>query len=124
MQVTAHIATKEVDYYHHITIMLNGIKTAILVHAPAVYHAFDNHAEDSGGVTGACAPELAQTMFTTITTAYPGLINIIGTSWQGTVLDGQYQPKGFTDKFWDLLKKSQCMFTDVITTSTTVPQIF
>ena len=53
-------------------------------------------------------------MFTTITTAYPGLINIIGTSWQGTVLDGQYQPKGFANKLWDLLKKSQCMFTDVI----------
>lgn len=94
--------------------MLNGIKTAILVQAPAVYHAFDNGEEDPGGVTGACAPELAESMFTTITTAYPGLINIIGTSWQGTVLDGQYQPKGFANKLWDLLEKSQCTFTDVI----------
>ena len=97
-----------------ITTMLNGIKTAILVQAPAVYHAFDNDEEDSGGVTGACAPELANTMFTTITTAYPGLINIIGTSWQGTVLDGQYQPKAFAKTLWDLLEKSRCVFTDVI----------
>ena len=91
-----------------IATMLAGIKTAILVQAPAVYHAFENDEEDSGGVTGACAPELAETMFTTITTAYPGLINTIGTSWQGTVLDGQYQTKGFANKLWDLLKKSQC----------------
>lgn len=97
-----------------ITVMLNGIKTAILVQAPAVYHSFDNDEEDSGGVTGACAPELAETMFTTITTAYPGLVSIIGTSWQGTVLDGQYQPKGFAKKLWDLLEKSRSTFTDVI----------
>ena len=97
-----------------ITAMLNGIKTAILVQAPAVYHAFDNDKGDAEGVTGACAPELVETMFITITTAYPGLINIIGTSWQGTVLDGQYQPKGFANKLWELLKKSQCTFTDVI----------
>ena len=94
--------------------MLAGIKTAILVQAPAVYHAFENDEEDSGGVTGACAPELAETMFTTITSAYPGLINIIGTSWQWTVLDSQFQTKGFPNKLWNLLKKSQCTFTDVI----------
>ena len=110
MQVAAHIATKEVDYYHHITIMLNGIKMAILVQAPAVCQAFDNHEEDSGGVP----------LHTTIRTAYRGLINIIGISWQGTVLYGQYQLKGFADKLWDLLKKSQYMFTDVITRSTIV----
>jgi hypothetical protein len=97
-----------------IATMLNGIKTAILVQAPAVYHAFDDVEEDAGGVTGACAPELAETMFTTITTAYPGLHDIIGTSWRGTVLNGQYQPKGFAKKLWDLLEKSQGLFTDVI----------
>ena len=95
--------------------MLNGIKTAILVQAPAVYHSVESDdEEDPGEVTGACIPELAQTMFTTITTAYPGLVNIIGSSWQGTVLDGQYQPKGFANKLWDLLGKSRSTFTDVL----------
>ena len=82
-----------------IATMLNGIKMAIFVQASAVYHASDNHEEDSGAVTGACAPELAQTMFTTITTAYPGLINIIGTSWQGTVLTANINRKALLISF-------------------------
>ena len=93
-----------------ITTMLQGIKTPIAVQAPGVYHADDQ----SESVTGACAPELAETMFDTIKMAYPGLTDILGNSWQGSVLDGQYQAKGFAKKLMSLLKKTDSEFVDVV----------
>lgn len=87
-----------------ISTMVKGINTAIAVQAPAVYHDVDDD-EQSEGVSGACAPELAQTMFETITTAYPNLADKLGNLWQGCVLDGQYQAKGFAAKIKSLLKK-------------------
>ena len=73
-----------------ITTMVNGCKTAIAVQAPVVYSSGD----DSHSVSGACAPELAENMFNTIKNAYPNLAKILSTSWQGNVLDSQYQSKG------------------------------
>ncbi len=70
------------------------MKKAIAVQAPAVYTGCE---DDSDGVTGACAPELAQNMYDTIKTAYPNLERILNTSWQGNVLDGQYQAKGMSN---------------------------
>ena len=93
-----------------ITTMVQGIKTPIAVQAPGVYHADDQ----SESVTGACAPELAETMFDTIKMAYPGLTDILGNSWQGSVLDGQYQAKGFAKKLMSLLKKTDSEFVDVV----------
>ncbi len=72
-----------------ITTMVQGIKTPIAVQAPNVYHGADE--DQSEGVTSACAPELAETMFDTIKKAYPRLADTLGNSWQGSVLDGQYQ---------------------------------
>ena len=92
--------------------MVDGIKTAIAVQAPAVYHGADG--DQSEGVTGACAQELAETMFITIATAYPNLADTLGNSWQGNVLDGQYQAKGFAEKLKSLLKKPASEFVDVV----------
>jgi hypothetical protein len=75
-----------------ISTMVNGYKTAIAVQAPIVYNASEDDSNASA-VTGACAPELAENMFKTIKTAYPNLATILNTSWQGNVLDGQYQAK-------------------------------
>ena len=94
-----------------ITTMVQGIKTPIAVQAPAVYHGADDQSES---VTGACAPELAETMFDTIKKAYPGLADTLGNSWQGSVLDGQYQAKGFAKKLMSLLKKTDSEFVDVV----------
>ena len=90
-----------------ISTMVDGIKTAIAVQAPTVYHDADG--DQSEGVTGACAPELAETMFDMITTAYPNLADTLG-----NVLDGQYQAKGFAEKLKSLLKKPVSEFVDVV----------
>ncbi len=95
-----------------ITTMVEGVKTAIAVQAPAVYHTDEN--ESDNVVTGSCAPELANSMFQTIATAYPKLVGILETSWQGCVLDGQYQAKGFAEKLTELLKKPKSEFFSVI----------
>lgn len=95
-----------------ITTMIEGIKTPIAVQAPAVYHGADD--DQLQGVTGACAPELAETMFETIKKAYPRLVETLGNSWQGSVLDGQYQAKGFGKKLMALLKKEDSEFVDVV----------
>ena len=95
-----------------ITMMVEGVKTAIAVQAPVVYHTDEN--ESDNVVTGAYAPELANSMFQTIATAYPKLVEILETSWQGCVLDGQYQAKGFAEKLTQLLKKPRSEFFSVI----------
>ena len=70
---------------------VNGCRTAIAVQAPVVHSGGE---DDSHAVAGACAPELAENMFNTIKHAYPNLTKILCTSWQGNVLDGQYQAIG------------------------------
>ena len=95
-----------------ITMMVEGVKTAIAVQAPAVYHTDEK--ESDNVVTGAYAPELANSMFQTIATAYPKLVEIMETSWQGCVLDGQYQAKGFAEKLTQLLNKPRSEFFSVI----------
>ena len=95
-----------------ITTMVKGIKMAIAVQAPAVYNGADE--DQSEGVTGACAPQLAETMYDTIKKAYPRLAEKLGNSWQGSVLDGQYQAKGFAEKLNSLLKKPESEFVDVV----------
>ena len=79
--------------------MLN--KTAIAVQAPAVCHNTDEN-ESADAVTGACAPELSDSVFQTIATAYPKLAGNLETSWQGCAPDGQYQAKGFAEKLKQL----------------------
>lgn len=96
-----------------ISTMVDGIKTAIAVQAPAVYHNADED-ESTAAVTGANAPELADSMFQAITTAYPKLAGKLEHSWQGSVLDGQYQAKGFAEKLKDLLKKPTSEFFSVV----------
>ena len=96
-----------------ITAMVEGVKTAIAVQAPAVYHNADEN-ESADVVTGAYAPELADSMFQTITAAYPKLAGKLETSWQGCVLDGQYQAKGFAEKLKQLLKKPRSEFFCVV----------
>ena len=93
--------------------MVEGVKTAIAVQAPAVFRLSDENESDNV-VTGSCAPELANSMFQTIATAYPKLVGILETSWQGCVLDGQYQAKGFAEKLTELLKKPKSEFFSVI----------
>ena len=77
-----------------ITTVVNGLKKAIAVQAPAVYTGYE---DDSDVVTGACASELAQNMYNTIKTTYPSLEKILNRSWQGNVLDGQYQAKSMSN---------------------------
>ena len=95
-----------------ITTMVARIKTPITVQAPAVYHDADEG--QTKGVTGACASELAENMFDTIKKAHPRLADAMGNSWQGSILDGQYQAKGFGKKLMELLKKTDLEFSDVV----------
>ena len=53
-------------------------------------------------------------MFQAVTTAYPKLAGKVGNSWQGNVLDGQYQAKGFSKKLKDVLKRPTSDFFSVI----------
>ena len=96
-----------------ITTMVNGLKTAIAVQAPAVYHIADEE-QPSAGITGANAPELADAMFQALKAAYPKLADKLQTSWQGSVLDGQYQAKGFMEKLKVLLQKPASEFFDIV----------
>ena len=95
-----------------ITTMVNGLKTAIAVQAPAVYHIADEK-QPSAGITGANAPELADAMFQALKAAYPKLADKLQTSWQGSVLHGQYQAKGFMEKLKVLLQKPTSEFFDI-----------
>lgn len=52
--------------------------------------------------------------FQAITTAYPRLADKLEHFWQGSVLDGQYQAKGFAEKLKDLLKKPTSEFFSVV----------
>lgn len=53
-------------------------------------------------------------MYDTIKKVYPRLAETLGNSWQGSVLDGQYQAKGFAEKLNSLLTKPVSEFVDVV----------
>lgn len=96
-----------------ITTVINGLKTAIAVQAPAVYYIADEE-QPSAGINGAGAPELADAMFQALKGAYPKLADKLQTSWPGSVLGGQYKAEGFIEKIKVLLQKPSSGFFDII----------
>ena len=96
--------------------LVEGRRCAIPVSASKVY-SVSKEDEESNEVSGACAPELANSVFDSIKSTCGLKEDALSASWQGTCCDGQYYlAKAFEQTLNQLLKHDNRInqFYDVV----------
>lgn len=85
--------------------LVEGRRRAIPVSASKVYSVSKENEESTNEVSGACAPELANSVYDSIKSTYGLKEDALSASWQGTCSDGQYYlAKAFEQTLNQLLK--------------------